>query len=146
LLARAEGVSRQLRREGMVAHTVHLKVRTGDFTTVTRSHTLPSRTDLLEPIVDAARRLFRERIRVGGRGVRLLGVGVSGLEPARSGQESLFAPPGQERARKMTLAADAVREKLGDRALIRARLLEKPGRRADEEDSSDEASSLPSVD
>jgi nucleotidyltransferase/DNA polymerase involved in DNA repair len=146
MLARAVGVARQLRRQGIVARTVHIKVRTGDFTTWTRSHTLPSRTDLPEPIVEAARRLFRERIRLAGRGVRLLGVGVSGLEPARSGQGSLFEAPTEERARKLARAADAVREKLGEKALTRARLLEKPGRRSDEHESPEEASSLPSVD
>jgi len=146
MLARAEGVARQLRRQGIVAHTVHLKVRAGDFTTWTRSHTLPSPTDLAEPIVEAARRLFRARIRLEGRGVRLLGVGVSGLEPARSGQGSLFEAPAEERARKMARAADAVREKMGEKALTRARLLRKRGRRSDEDESPDEASSLPSVD
>ena len=146
MLARAEGVARQLRRQGIVAHTVHLKVRAGDFTTWTRSHTLPAPTDLAEPIVEAARRLFRERIRLAGRGVRLLGVGVSGLESARPVQGSLFEAPADERARKMARAADAVREKLGEKAVTRARLLRKPRRDPDEEEPSGEASSLPSVD
>ena len=146
MLARSEGVARQLRRQGIVAHTVHLKVRTGDFTTWTRSHTLPSPTDLAEPIVQAARELFRDRIRLTGRGVRLLGVGVSGLKPARSVQGSLFEAPTDERARKMARAADAVREKLGEKAVTRARLLRKPRRDPDEDDPAEEASSLPSVD
>ena len=146
MLARAEGIARRLRRQGIVAHTVHLKVRTGDFTTWTRSHTLPSPTDLAEPIVEAARGLFRERIRLAGRGVRLLGVGVSGLEPARSVQGTLFEAPVNERARKMARAADAVREKLGEQAVTRARLLRRPGRDPDEDEPAEEASSLPSVD
>jgi len=146
MLARAEGVARQLRRQKIVAHTVHLKVRTGDFTTWTRSLTLRSPTDLAEPIVEAARGLFRDRIRLAGRGVRLLGVGVSGLEPARSAQRSLFEAPAEERARKMARAADAVREKLGEKAVTRARLLRKTRRDPDEDDPTDEASSLPSVD
>jgi DNA polymerase-4 len=146
MLARAEGVARQLRRQGIVAHTVHLKVRAGDFTTWTRSHTLPAPTDLAEPVVEAARRLFRERIRLAGRGVRLLGVGVSGLESARAVQGSLFEAPADERARKMARAADAVREKLGEKAVTRARLLRKPRRDPDEDEPAGEASSLPSVD
>ena len=40
LLERAVGVARQLRRKELVARTVHLKVRSGDFTTWTRSVTL----------------------------------------------------------------------------------------------------------
>ena len=40
LFARAEGIARQLRREGLEGRTVHLKVRVADFTTWTRSRTL----------------------------------------------------------------------------------------------------------
>jgi nucleotidyltransferase/DNA polymerase involved in DNA repair len=146
MLARAEAVARRLRRQGLVAHTVHLKVRTGDFTTWTRSHTLASPTDLSEPIVEAARRLFGERIRLSGRGVRLLGVGVSGLDSSRSGQGSLFEASEDERARRLARAADAVREKLGETAVMRARLLRRPRRDSKDDDTAEEASSLPSVD
>jgi DNA polymerase-4 len=143
LLARAEGVARQLRLQGMVARTVHLKLRTGDFTTWTRSLTLPDATDLTEVIVRAARELYQDRIRLAGRGVRLLGVGASGLERARSVQPRLFEDPESERARKLALASDVVRNKLGERALVRARLLR---RRSDPSKSDGEASSPPSVD
>jgi nucleotidyltransferase/DNA polymerase involved in DNA repair len=133
LLARAEGVARQLRRDGMEGRTVHLKVRLGDFTTWTRSFTLPSPTDLAEPIVEAARRMLRERIKLRGRGVRLLGVGISGLESAGTGQASLFEDPDERKARRMARAADAVRDKLGEKSLTRARLL-KDKKKSDESD------------
>jgi DNA polymerase-4 len=138
LLERAEGVARQLRRQGLVGRTVHLKVRTGDFTTWTRAHTLPAPTDLAEVLVQTGRDLLRDRIELGGKGVRLLGLGVSGLEPTGQGQAELFADAAEERARRMAKAADAVRERLGERAMTRARLLGG----ADD----DEASTLPSVD
>jgi nucleotidyltransferase/DNA polymerase involved in DNA repair len=131
LLARAEGVARELRREGLVARTVHLKVRAGDFTTWTRAHTLETPTDLAERIVTAARDLFRERIRLGRRGVRLLGVGVSGLLPAGATgaamgvQAGLFPDPAEERARRAARASDAVRARMGDDAITRARLLKR---------------------
>ena len=144
LLARAEGVARSLRRDGLIGRTVHIKVRTGDFTTWTRSRTLPAPTDLAEPLVAAARQLFRERIRLGGKGVRLLGLGVSGLEPAGHGQAALFVDPREQRARRLTRAADAVRDKLGERSLTRGRLIKRP--RKSDTDEPEEASSLPSVD
>jgi nucleotidyltransferase/DNA polymerase involved in DNA repair len=144
LLARSEGVAWELRRKKLQARTVHIKVRTGDFTTWTRSLTLGDPTDLAEVIVEAARGLYRERIRLKGRGVRLLGVGVSGLETVGSGQHSLFTTPEEERARRMTRAADAVRERLGEDAVTRARLLRRP--KGDDDDEPPEASSLPSVD
>ncbi len=151
LLARADGVARELRQEGLVARTVHLKVRTGDFETVTRAKTLPEPTDLAEVVLEAARELFRDRIALNGRGVRLLGVGVSGLEPPGAGQPSLFSDDRQEKLRALARTADEIREKFGKAALARARLLAAPkttGTDADgsEDDAAAEASSLPSVD
>ena len=126
LVARAEGVARQLRRGGLVGSTVHLKVRAGDFTTWTRAKKLTAATDLAEPLMQAGRTMFRERIHLKGRGVRLLGLGVSGLEPAGSGQSEMFVDEDERRARRMARAADAVRDRLGERSLTRARLLRKP--------------------
>ena len=147
LLARAEGVARQMRRQGWVGRTVQIKVRRGDFTTWTRSLTLPAPTDLAETIVEAARRLYRERIRLGGRGVRLLGVGMSGLERPPAGQGRLFLDPDEERARRAARVADAVRDRLGEQSLTRARLLRRSRRHTDDPGSDpEEASSLPSVD
>jgi nucleotidyltransferase/DNA polymerase involved in DNA repair len=154
LLARAEGVGRALRAHGLRGRTVHLKVRTGDFTTWTRAHTLEAPTDLAEVIVAAARELFRERIRLGGRGVRLLGVGLSGLESSASagrGQIDLFAgtapaAAAEERLHRLAAATDRIRERLGRDAVVRARLLKKAAPDAEDETPPPEASSLPSVD
>jgi len=148
LLARAEGVARRLRQSGLRARTVQLKVRAGDFTTWTRARTLPEATDLAEPIVRAARELFAGRIELDGRGVRLLGVGVSGIERAGAGQAGLFVDPDEARARRVALATDAVRARLGESAVTRARLLERPSAGAADDGRGDdgEASSLPAVD
>ena len=123
LLARAAGVARTLRGEGLVARTVHLKVRTGDFTTFTRAQTLREPTDLAEAIVTAVRGLYADRIDLKGRGVRLLGVGVSGLLGTSEARASLFPDAASARARKLAGIEDAVRSKAGDRALIRASLI-----------------------
>lgn len=143
MLERAVGVARQLRRKELVARTVHLKVRTGDFTTWTRSVTLPEATDLAECIVAAARDLFAHGIRLEGQGVRLLGVGVSGLQAQGAGQRELFPDPARQRAHRLAEAADEVRRRFGKDAVTRARLLR---RGTDQPVDDDEASSLPSVD
>jgi nucleotidyltransferase/DNA polymerase involved in DNA repair len=137
LLARAEGVARELRREGLAARTVHLKVRTGDFATLTRALTLREPTDLADPLIDAVRTMYRERVDLHGKGVRLLGVGVSGLDPAGSAPGSLFPDAAAERSRKLAKASDAVNDKLGEEVVTRASLLRRKSR---------EASSLPTVD
>ena len=85
--------------------------------------------------------MLRERIKLRGRGVRLLGVGVSGLAAAGSGQAELFEDQAREKARRMARAADAVRDKMGERSLTRARLL-----KGKKKENDKESSSLPSVD
>jgi len=137
LLARATGVARTLRRHGLAGRTVHLKVRTGDFATSTRALTLRDPADLAETIIEAVRAMYRERIELRGKGVRLLGVGVSGLLPAGTAQEPLFVDAATERSRLLALASDAVNDKLGEDVVTRASLLRPKPR---------EASSLPAVD
>jgi len=123
LLARATGVARSLRRHGLAGRTVHLKVRTGDFATATRALTLRDPSDLTETLVAAARTLYGERIDLKGKGVRLLGVGVSGLVPAGTAQEPLFVDAATERSRRLARASDAVNDKLGENVVTRASLL-----------------------
>jgi DNA polymerase IV len=129
ILKRSEGVARELRREHLSARTVHIKVRTPDFTTWTRAVTLTAPTFLTEEIYGAARSLYRARIRLGGKGVRLLGVGVTQLAPEGGGQLDLFADPILERSARAARASDRLEEKYGVPVVTRARLLERPPRR-----------------
>src|SRR5581483_11444670 len=73
----ARRVVDRLRRARLSGRTVSLKVRLHDFTTLTRSATLPAPTDDARLVARLARQLLRD-IDVSG-GLRLLGVGVSGL-------------------------------------------------------------------
>jgi DNA polymerase-4 len=66
-----------LRRHGLRARTVTIKVRYGDFTTITRSHTRPP-TDDTDEIVRRAVNLL-SKTEAGRRPVRLLGAGVHGF-------------------------------------------------------------------
>ena len=86
----AREVSERLQKHGLSGRTVTLKVRLYDFTTLSRSATLPSPTDATATIGRLARALLAELIASGATsgGVRLLGVGVSGL--ADWIQEDLF--------------------------------------------------------
>ncbi len=70
-------VVRRLVREGLSGRTVTIKVRLHDFTTLSRSYTLPGPTDSERTIGRVARRLLGE-VDVSS-GVRLLGVGISAL-------------------------------------------------------------------
>ncbi len=87
LLTRQAGeVATRLRKAGLSGRTVTIKVRLHDFTTLSRSTTLPSPTDTATTIARLARGLLEDLDTSGG--VRLLGVGVSGL--ADWVQEDLF--------------------------------------------------------
>ncbi|GAA1475797.1 DNA polymerase IV [Nocardioides aestuarii] len=87
LLTRQAGqVAERLRKHGLSGRTITIKVRLHDFTTLSRSTTLPSPTDHAPTIARLARSLLEELDTSGG--VRLLGVGVSGL--ADWIQEELF--------------------------------------------------------
>jgi len=87
LLTRQAGeVARRLAKGGLSGRTVSIKVRLHDFTTLSRSTTLPSPTDRAGTIARLARTLLADLDTSGG--VRLLGVGVSGL--ADWVQEDLF--------------------------------------------------------
>ncbi|NYG57893.1 DNA polymerase-4 [Nocardioides daedukensis] len=78
LLTRQAGqVGERLRKHGLSGRTVSIKVRLHDFTTMSRSSTLASPTDNDAVIARQARALLGA-LDVSG-GVRLLGVGVSGL-------------------------------------------------------------------
>lgn len=77
----------RLRAAGRSGRTVVIKVRGYDFTTVTRSETLRGPTDDPAVVREAAARLLAAVDTTAG--VRLLGVGVSGL--ADFTQEDLFA-------------------------------------------------------
>lgn len=77
----------RLREAGLSGRTVTVKVRLHDFSTLSRSSTLPAPTDDVRTVVALAKSLVREVDTAGG--VRLLGVGMSGL--ADWIQEDLFA-------------------------------------------------------
>ena len=85
--ALATRVGTRLQRSGTSGRTVTLKVRRYDFSTLTRSQTLAHAVDDPRHIAEVAHRLLAAVDRSGG--LRLLGVGVSGLSPYAQGD--LFA-------------------------------------------------------
>ncbi|MFD7614244.1 DNA polymerase IV [Streptomyces sp. NPDC059828] len=90
----ADRCVRRLRDSRHSGRTIVLKVRRFDFSTLTRSETLRGPTDDPSVVREAAARLLDAVDTTGG--VRLLGVGVSGL--ADYTQEDLFAQAAGEKA------------------------------------------------
>ncbi len=83
----AAQVTRKLHADGLTGATVKLKLRWADFTTLTRQ-TSAGPTDNPAVVTQAARSLL-DQVCERGRPVRLIGVGVTGLE-ARARQLSLL--------------------------------------------------------
>ena len=89
LMEQAEDISRRLKRKQLGAHTVQVKVRYGDFTTLTRRITVE------EPLTEA-KEIYRlgcfllGREKLVSRPLRLLGLGVSSLREPTGQQLSLL--------------------------------------------------------
>ncbi|UCE89643.1 MAG: DNA polymerase IV, partial [Pseudomonadota bacterium] len=114
LMLQTEQVAWRLRRHELYARTVQLKVRFADFSTVTRAHTLVAPTQSTQSLWDAASDLLAHRLPPHHPPLRLIGVGVSGLETARPQQNDLFTDAGGD-ARKDTQAIDAVLDDINRR-------------------------------
>jgi DNA polymerase-4 len=116
LLGQAEQVGSRLRRHGLLARGVSLKIRFGDFQTIGRSSTLSAPTDATGELWDAARGLFD---RWSFQPVRLIGVTAERLSTG-PGQMELFADPERERQKKLDAVADRINARFGKRTIRRA--------------------------
>ncbi len=108
-----DAVARRLRASSLVARTIVLKVRFGDFKTITRSVTLPDPTDSARVVLAAARELLAQVDTAPG--VRLLGVGASGLGDASAQQLSF--EDGSETHDAAEQVADRIRDRFGASAI-----------------------------
>ena len=126
LREQSEEVARRLRREGLCAATVRIKLRWPDFSTHTRQISLPEPTDQDSLIYSAALGLF-EALWERGRAVRLLGVGASKLSSAVH-QLSLWDTPDQKE-RRLIEALDELRARFGRDAVRSGHALQRKSRR-----------------
>jgi len=130
----ADRVAARLRRAGCAARTVQLKVRYGDFRTITRSRTLDEPTDLASDISRTAGELLAAVDLSGG--IRLLGVSAQQLSDAGAVQTALRLdadddgddPARRQLQRAVERSIDEVRDRYGDDAVKPARLVRGPER------------------
>ena len=119
LLELAEQVATRLRRHGLRARTVFIKVRYADFKTVSRSESLDAPTHLTRVLYRTAARLLDAELGARARPVRLLGMGVGGITGETLEQGELFEQAGIEQQRRIDTVVDAVKSRFGGRALRR---------------------------
>ena len=119
LLDQTEHVTRRLRRHGRLARTVVLKIRSGDFETLSRRTTLAAATDHTDQVWQAAKELFEAWARRRPFPVRLIGMGVTGLSSEAGQQLNLFDRDENTRDRRLDQAMDEIRDRFGDDAVSR---------------------------
>ena len=117
VLRMSDAVAGRLRAAGLRGRTVTVKVRFGDFSTITRSHTLAGPVDTGPAIARTAAELLAA-VDVS-TGVRLLGVSVSQLAVPAPEQLTLgdAAGDGAGDWEAATRAVDEIRRRFGDLAV-----------------------------
>ena len=121
LLRLTERTSRRLRKAGLQAGTVQVKIRQSDFSTFTRQKTLRPAASGTDQIYAIARDLLEKWFDQNpGARIRLLGVGGARLTPAEQGD--LFAETSAAAA-PVDKTVDAIRDKFGNAAVGRASTL-----------------------
>ena len=113
----ADAVGNRLRQANRRGRTVTIKVRFGDFQTITRAATLPSPTDSGTVIAREAKRMLAQVDPTPG--VRLLGVGVTGIAKETDGEQLTFddLASGDAEWREAEDAIDVIRDRFGTEAI-----------------------------
>jgi DNA polymerase-4 len=114
----SERVGERLRKKGLAGTTVKIKLRWPDFTTITRQENLPSPTNADKEIYETALALFKKAW-VPGKTVRLIGVGVAGLD--KPSQQLKLWDTGEQMAslkrRQLLEAMDELRDRYGRKVI-----------------------------
>jgi DNA polymerase-4 len=127
LLDQAEQVGWELRKEKVKGYTVTVKVRYPDFTTVTRSLTLPFSTDQAIEIYQTALKLLHKTEALQKK-ARLLGLGMSNLLHQDDPEQFVLFDSRRKQVERSTQAMDRIWDKFGPEAIKRATLIEKKER------------------
>lgn len=118
----AEQVADRAKAKALSGRTVTLKLKQSDFRLLTRRHSLAGPTQLADRIYRAARDLYGPVATKGP--FRLIGVGISDLAPeAEADREQDLLDPEAARRAAAERAADAIRARFGQDAIIKGRAL-----------------------
>jgi DNA polymerase-4 len=116
-----ERVGADLRQRNKRARCVTLKLRYGDFTTITRRKTLSQSTDSDQVIFETGQKLLKQALSGEKRAVRLIGIGVSELVEA--GRQLDMMDGSAQRQEQLNRAIDRIRKKYGFTAIQTGRTL-----------------------
>lgn len=127
----ANRLSKRLRKRNLLGHTVSIKVRYDDFTTVSRQKRLDTPSDHEHVFFETAlllwNKLMQDKTSKQLKGVtfmdppgpiRLLGLTVSGLDEEVPMQDSLFESTKNETENKLAGVLDSLESKFGETAVM----------------------------
>ena len=115
-------LARRLRDGDRVCRTIVLRLRFGDFTKATRSHTVSPATDRTAVLLDVAQALLAAaQPEIAGRGITLIGVSLAQLGHVDSLQPEL--PIDWNDGARLDTVLDAVRDRFGAASVARAAYL-----------------------
>ncbi len=118
LRRQAEKVAMRLRKGDLRGRTITVKIRFGDFQTITRSTTLHAPTDGTDLICAEACDLFDAWAATGFQSVRLIGVGISQFTDEAE-QFNLFTQQTDDLHRRLDVVTDTIKSKFGADAIRR---------------------------
>lgn len=114
----ADRVAPRLRRQGLLAGAVRVKIKTATFQLITRQAALPRPTDDAKPLFEAACALLGEFNLTAP--MRLVGLAAFGLQTADIPvQAELFGAEGRQRNSRLERTLDELRGRFGNGAVKR---------------------------
>ncbi len=116
-----EQVASRARKANLSGKTVTLKLKTRGFQTLTRSKTLDEATQLAEVMFGALLPCLQNEAH--GASYRLLGAGISKLVPGSGGRPRDLLDPQWTKRIEAELAVSELRQKFGDKAVVKGRNL-----------------------
>ena len=123
LLRLSERTAARLRESGAVGRTVSIKVRFADFSTITRSKTLPTATDVARTVYATAVALY-DALGLQRARIRLVGVRVEGLREVTEHAEQLQLGAPESGWREAEQAVDRASARFGAGAVRPAALVD----------------------
>ena len=124
LQRQAESVSRRLRAQRLMASTVVVKIRDPGFHTVTRSRSLRAGSNSTQTLYRMARALFEKwHESHNTTAIRLLGMGVTGLEDAGSGDHDTGDRLDSNNDQQIDRVFDSINQRYGDAKIVHGQTL-----------------------
>jgi DNA polymerase-4 len=123
LLRLCDQVARRMRKKAYLGNVISLHLRFADFDGIGRQKKIKFYTDEERILYKVGRELLHEYWRPG-QAIRLVGISCSGLAKVPEiYQIDLFRQTEEDSHRKLLAAIDEIRDKFGEHAITRARLI-----------------------